>query len=192
MFSLARPSREELERVLAQARTTKPTFDHIGSTRSSDRIAGFRFDRYSETIGHGAADWEAGRGGLRAWAAHRGAGASITPDNAPLTPDETVVVTVGIGPVHVLIPCRVSYVVDEPQQFGFAYVTLPGHPECGEESFMLTRSDDDDVTFTMTSHSHPAELLARLGGPISRLIQRRTNHGYIAGMRVFVERSRPS
>ena len=186
MFSLTRPSQVDLDRVLAAARIAAPTFDHVGATRSSERIAGFRFDRYSETVGNGPADWEAGRGGLRAWAAHKGAGASVTPENAPLDAGETVVVCVRVGPLHALIPCRISYVVDEPRQFGFAYVTLPGHPECGEESFMLSRSDDGSVVFTMTSHSHPAELLARLGGPVSRLIQRRTNFGYIAGMRAYI------
>jgi uncharacterized protein (UPF0548 family) len=31
------------------------------------------------------------------------------------------------------VPCRVVYVVDEPRRAGFAYGTLPGHPEIGGE-----------------------------------------------------------
>ena len=33
-------------------------------------------------------------------------------------------------------PCRVVYVIDEPDIRGFAYGTLPGHPESGEERFV--------------------------------------------------------
>jgi uncharacterized protein (UPF0548 family) len=36
-----------------------------------------------------------------------------------------------LGPIRV--PCRVVYVLDEPERRGFAYGTLPGHPESGEE-----------------------------------------------------------
>jgi uncharacterized protein (UPF0548 family) len=110
----------------------------------------------------------------------------ITPHDAPLRVGETVVgCGPVVGPVHVIIPCRISSFVDEPDRFGFTYVTLPGHPECGEETFMLSR-ERDDVVLTMSSYSRHAELLSRLGGPVSRLIQRRTNEAYIAGMRAFV------
>ncbi len=102
---------------------------------------------------------------------------------------ETVVLATSVGPLHVVVPCRIAYVVDEVDTFGFAYVTLPGHPECGEEAFMLERIADG-ITFTMSSHSRPTELLAQLGGPVSRLIQRRANQAYIEGMRRYVTEHR--
>jgi uncharacterized protein (UPF0548 family) len=34
-------------------------------------------------------------------------------------------------------PCRVVYVIDEPDIRGFAYGTPPGHPESGEERFAV-------------------------------------------------------
>ena len=40
-------------------------------------------------------------------------------------------VIVHLGPVRA--PCRVVYVVDEPDRRGFAYGTLPGHPEIDGE-----------------------------------------------------------
>jgi uncharacterized protein (UPF0548 family) len=190
MFQFRRPSAQQLERVLAASIAAAPTFEPVGATQSATRVSGFRFDTYSGIIGHGARDWPAARHGLKVWAAHTGAGASLTPDDAPVAENQTIVVTTRVGLLHVLVPCRVAYVVDEPNRFGFAYVTLPGHPECGEEAFMLTRGDDDLITFTMSSHSHPAELLARLGGPVSRVVQRHTNLAYIAGLRRFVEQTR--
>lgn len=122
---------------------------------------------------------------MRAWRAHAGARLEITPHDAPLRVGETVIASGPVlGPVYVIIPCRISRVVDSADRFGFTYVTLPGHPECGEETFMLSRSGAD-VVLTMSAHSRHAELLTKLGGPISRLVQRRTNHAYIAGMQAF-------
>jgi uncharacterized protein (UPF0548 family) len=175
VFSLGAPSDAELDRLLAAAKEATPTYD--GGRE------GFRYDEYAGVVG---SNWPRACDGLSAWAAHAGAQLSIRPLHAPLRVGETIVASGPVaGPLHVIIPCRISSVVDEPTRFGFSYITLPGHPECGEETFMLSR-DSDGVVFTMSSYSRPAELLARLGGPVSRLIQQRTNHAYIAGMRQFV------
>ncbi len=48
-----------------------------------------------------------------------------------------------IGPVRMTAPTRVVYVVDEPDRRGFAYGTLPGHPESGEELFLVERVGDE-------------------------------------------------
>ncbi|HVT76088.1 MAG TPA: DUF1990 domain-containing protein [Acidimicrobiales bacterium] len=175
MFRLGAPSDADLSELLDAARASAPSY-------TGDR-SGLRHDEYRGNVGR---DWERARDGLRAWAAHAGAGLRIDPAAAPLEVGQTVIASGAVaGPLHVIIPCRISHVVDEADRFGFTYVTLPGHPECGEETFMLSR-DGEEVAFTMSSYSHPAELLARLGGPVSRLVQRRTNHAYIAGMRAFV------
>ena len=36
-----------------------------------------------------------------------------------------------------IVPCRIVWVVDEPDAFGFGYGTLRGHPDEGEESFVV-------------------------------------------------------
>jgi uncharacterized protein (UPF0548 family) len=62
-------------------------------------------------------------------------------------------------------------VIEEPDRRGFVYGTLPGHPESGEESFVLVRQSDGAVIFTVEATSRPASLLARLGGPVTRWVQ---------------------
>ena len=54
------------------------------------------------------------------------------------------------------IPVRVIYVVNEPRKVGFAYGTLPGHPEDGEESWMVEQRDDGSVWITVRAFSRPA------------------------------------
>jgi uncharacterized protein (UPF0548 family) len=67
-------------------------------------------------------------------------------------------------------PCRIVRVIDESDRVGFACGTLPGHPECGEEAFVVERRADGTF-FSITAFSRPADPLARLAGPIGRAIQ---------------------
>ncbi len=80
----------------------------------------------------------------------------------------------GIWTVNV---CRIVYVVDEQgpvSRFGFAYGTLPGHMECGEERFMVEwRHGDDSVWYTVRAISRPGRWLTRLTYPLVHLLQHR-------------------
>jgi hypothetical protein len=69
----------------------------------------------------------------------------------------------------VVCPCRVVHVVDEPRRRGFAYGTLPGHPEQGEESFTVTHEADDSVVFRVAAFSRPATLSAGQAGVARRM-----------------------
>ena len=69
------------------------------------------------------------------------------------------------------MPVRVVRVVDEPGRRGFAYGTLPGHPERGEESFVVQLADDGTVFFHLRAFSRPARWFTRLGDPVSRRAQ---------------------
>ena len=57
---------------------------------------------------------------------------------------------------------------------GFAYGTLPAHAEIGEERFAVEwQLADDSVWYDLYAFSRPGHLLARLGYPIARRLQRR-------------------
>lgn len=73
---------------------------------------------------------------LMRWDMHRGTGLKVHSDADNAVPDAVVVLT--LGPVR--IPCRVVYVIDEANRQGFAYGTLDGHPESGEELFYVDYS----------------------------------------------------
>ena len=79
-------------------------------------------------------------------------------------------VIVHLGPVRA--PCRVVYVIDQPDRRGFAYGTLPGHPESGEELF-LVRYDPatEDVYAEVRAFSRHATWWSRLGSPLTSLVQ---------------------
>ena len=81
------------------------------------------------------------------------------------------------------VPCRVVDVVDEPDRRGFAYGTLPGHPETGEERFVVERDPaTGEVTATVTAFSNPALWRTKLAGPIGRLLQRAMTQRYLKAL----------
>jgi uncharacterized protein (UPF0548 family) len=112
------------------------------------------------------------------WGVQRGAGLLVVPGGR-VEVGSTQRLGLGVGPLRLWAPCRVVYVVDEPGRRGFAYGTLPGHPERGEESFVVSIDADDVVEFTVTAFSRPARWFARLGGPVTKLAQRQITWRYL-------------
>jgi len=82
--------------------------------------------------------------------------------------------------------CRVVYVVDDDgpiSKFGFAYGTLPGHVESGEERFLIEWDrGDDGVWYDIVAFSHPHRFSARLGYPVVRRLQKRFGRDSAASM----------
>lgn len=187
MIRLGRPSTSRVDSIERSCRELVVTYREIGATANDRLPPGYRHDRASVPIGQGAEVFERGRDALRAWAAHAGIGATVTPRHAPVEPGVTVVVTVPLGPVTVVAPCRIVAVIDTDDAFGFAYGTLPGHPEQGEESFTVRKGTEGNVNFEIVAFSRPSDPLVRIAGPLSRLIQRRATTGYLEGVRRFVD-----
>lgn len=88
------------------------------------------------------------------------------------------VVRLRLGALPVRFPARVVYVVDEPTRRGFAYGTLPGHPERGEEAFIVERHPDGSVWLVIRAFSRPANLFVWIGAPIARMLQSRFTRRY--------------
>jgi uncharacterized protein (UPF0548 family) len=90
-------------------------------------------------------------------------------------------VIVHLGPVGA--PCRVVYVVDEPDRRGFAYGTLPGHAESGEELFLVRfDSATEDVIAEVAAFSRHATWWSRLASPVTSLIQRIVTGRYLRAL----------
>jgi uncharacterized protein (UPF0548 family) len=115
---------------------------------------------------------------LFAWQVQRGAGIIVAASSDRIEAGAVALLRVGIGPLRLRAPVRVVKVIDEHRRQGFAYGTLPGHPESGEELFLLEEADDGSVTLTIRAFSRPATFLARAGGPAARWTQRRITRRY--------------
>jgi uncharacterized protein (UPF0548 family) len=163
------------------------TYGSPGATLSGDRPRGFRHGRYSADLGQGPETFERAVDGLKTWQAHRLPGIRVFPEGQPIEIGATVIVTMGTARLSLAAPCRIVSLRDaDASQWGFAYGTLPGHPEQGEEAFTLSMSPDETVRFEITAISRPADAMVRLSGPIERLIQARATRGYLHALQRYV------
>lgn len=88
-----------------------------------------------------------------------------------IAPGDTAQLVGPFWPIRFAAPCRVIYVIDEPNRKGFAYGTLPGHPERGEEAFVVDQTEDGSVWLTVRSFSRPASWQWWAVYPLLRLAQ---------------------
>ena len=165
MFVRGRPTDAQLDRVLAEQSSEAVTYPEVGATVRATRPAGYRHDSGQITLGRGDAVFELAVLGLRGWEAHRGAGLTVRPRTAELVEGTTVLVVLALPLLSAVAACRIVSVVDEPDVFGFAYGTLPAHPEQGEEAFLVRREASGSVSFSITAFSRqrPQRVRGRRG-----------------------------
>ncbi|MFC6706428.1 DUF1990 family protein [Flexivirga alba] len=85
----------------------------------------------------------------------------------------------GIGRFRLHAPARVVEVLEDGDRFGFTYGTLQGHPEAGEERFVVERRADGTVQLEIEHWSRPARWFTQLAGPLARLAQSRATAAYL-------------
>jgi uncharacterized protein (UPF0548 family) len=156
------------------------TYPEVGAT-AAELPVGYQHLHASRDVGTGRELFEQCAETVMTWGVQRGAGLIVVPGERVQVGAENRI-GLRLGPLRTWAPCRVVYVLDDPDRKGFAYGTLPGHPECGEESFIVSLDADGTVRFDVTAFSRPARWFARLGGPVTGLIQRRVTWRYLAAV----------
>lgn len=174
-------------REAAELRAAPFSYTEVGATRIADLVrgdlpAGYVPIRREVHIGSGRDYFDLARTALLGWHVHRAAGPKVVSSSLQVADDTVAVVRIGVGPLALRAPVRIVYLVDEPTQAGFAYGTLPGHPEQGEEAFMITMDETERVRFDIVAFSRPATRLAQTSGSIGRAMQARMTERYIDAM----------
>lgn len=173
MWHFRRPGAARVSRFLERQRGLPLTYDAVGATDGGDAPAGFVLDHNRQRLGRGEAVFARARDDLRRWRMFPAPWTAIEPAGAPIAVDEVVAVHIRALGVWWLNAARIVYVIDEPRRFGFAYGTLPGHAERGEERFLVEWLADDSVWYDLRAFSRPRYWAVRLGRPIARALQRR-------------------
>jgi uncharacterized protein (UPF0548 family) len=151
------------------------TYPEVGATRDGGPLpSGYRYLERRMRVGAGARAFEAAGAAVVEWRLHAGMHVRPRADRAPAEPGARV--TVHLGPsrpawLRITAPCEVVWTVDEPRRRGFAYGTLPGHPERGEESFVVEWDERDAVWLTVRAFSTGARWYTRAAGPLVPLLQ---------------------
>jgi uncharacterized protein (UPF0548 family) len=171
MPSLRKPSADALRAFLATQAKFDLTYTAIGATAAVPP-AGYVVDHTRIRLGEGTAVFAAARAALGRWEHFRLGWVETWPPGLPIEAGQGVAVIARVAGLWWLNACRIISVVDEADQFGFTYGTLPGHAESGEERFRVEQNQDGGVWYDILAFSRPRHTLARLGRPWTRLVQK--------------------
>jgi uncharacterized protein (UPF0548 family) len=154
------------------------TYREVGAT-AGELPAGYDHHRMAKVIGTGRERFDAAGDAVMHWAMQRHTGLGVTASTPQAEPGSLVVV--GHGPLRA--PCRVVYLIDEPDRRGFAYGTLPGHPESGEERFAVRYEPATDKVYAeVTAFSTPGTWWSRAAAPVTKLLARALMNRYLTAV----------
>lgn len=201
MWRLREPSPEGVQRFLDRQAILDYSYDHVGRTRSglSGPPPGYDLDHHRVLLGHGPEAFAAARAAVDRWVMFPAGWTrvvarpdSLAPAGHPAVREGTVVSVVAraLG-LWWTSACRIVYALHEEgavRRYGFAYGTLPGHVERGEERFSVELQEDGTVWYDLLAFSRPRYWMARLGYPVARRLQRRFAQDSLAAMREAVGR----
>jgi uncharacterized protein (UPF0548 family) len=153
------------------------TYAPQGLTLDGPLPAGFHHLAVARRIGTGDAAYARAAQALMHWAPQRGIG--LRP--ATTAPRAATGVEILSRLVVLPVPCRVVWTVEGDRRTGFGYGTLTGHPESGEEGFLVERRGED-VYAVVRAYARPANVMTRLGGPLTWLGQRVAAEGYLRAL----------
>ena len=185
MFRLSAPSDDEIRRFISGQKNSGFSYPEVGASATA-APTGYNVDHNRIRLGKGEDTWQGAANAIRAWKMFSMPWVSLQWPSAPILVGTDVAVSVHHFGFYSLNACRVVYVVDEEgpiKRFGFAYGTLAEHAESGEERFTIEwNRDDDRVWYDILAFSRPQQVLARVGYPLSRLLQKRFAAGSKAAM----------
>ena len=185
MFSLRKPTLGSIRRFLKRQAVLDFTYPAVGATATSPP-AGYITDRTRIMLGSGEPIFLAAKAALQRWEHFRLGWVEPWPPETLIQSGEVVAILAWTAGLWTLNCCRIVYVVDEAgpiKRFGFAYGTLPGHVESGEELFRIEWDQNTNIVwYDILAFSCPNHFLTRLGYPLVRHTQKRFGRDSAAAM----------
>ena len=175
MLSLRKPSKEAIDRWLAVQEHRDLNYPEICATRES-LPGGYNIDRNSIKLGDGRVTYERAVDAIRGLRMWDFAWVQLCWPTTPIESGSVLATLTWQWGVWYLNACRIVYLIDEEtssRRFGFAYGTIEGHVEHGEERFTVEWREDDSVWYEIVAFSRPAHWLMILGYPLLRRLQKR-------------------
>lgn len=182
---LQKPSTDLLSQFVAEQSGLDFSYSAVGATAETPPV-GYIVDRTRIELGTGESVFEAAKAALQRWQQFRLGWVDAWSPETPLEVGQVVAIMGWAVGFWWLNSCRIVYTVEETgktTRFGFAYGTLPGHVERGEERFLIEWDrDSDQVMYDILAFSQPNHVLTRLGYPLVRRTQKRFGRESAASM----------
>ena len=188
MFSIRRPSLQNIDRFLGAARELPLSYTPVGLAK--ENRAGFDVDEQVTVVGSGDVALRRASEALVDWKHFELGWVELFPKRASISPGTEVAVLARHVGFWSLNACRVVYSIGAQgdSAFGFAYGTLLNHAECGEEIFKVSfEPETGQVSYLIRAVSKPHAALARLGYPLARAFQARFRHDSTAALRRAID-----
>ena len=157
------------------------TYPEVGAT-AGELPLGYHHVRAERVIGHGREAFERACHDLFAGQVQRRAGADVQVAEVPLRVGSHLQMRLRLGPLVFTAPCVVVWTERSANLCGFAYGTLPGHPERGEERFEIHLAPSGEVVFQVIAFSAPARWFTHIAAPAARMVQARMTRRYLAAL----------
>jgi uncharacterized protein (UPF0548 family) len=176
MFLFREPSEKQL-RVFFEAQKEKAfSYNEIGASKQG-APDGYNVDHNRIKLGEGAQKFALAIQAIQNWQMFNLGWVRVWQTDAPIEIGTCALVIVRHFGFYSLNICRIVYLINEDapiKKYGFAYGTLEEHAERGEERFSVEwNPEDNSVYYDLFAFSQPRHALARLGYPVSRMMQKR-------------------
>lgn len=185
MFCIRTPTADEIQQFVVRQQRSVFSYPEVGAS-ASEVPNRYNVDRNRIRLGSGEIIWRRAVEAVRRWEMFNMPWIRLFWPNTPIQGGRDVAVLVHHFGFCSLNAARVVYVVDEDgpiARFGFAYGTLAEHAERGEERFTVEwNRSEDQVWYSILAFSVPNKPLAKLGYPLSRMLQKRFGEGSKAAM----------
>ncbi len=176
MFLGKRPDNHFVLDFLASQKRRRFSYRETGASRLI-APAGYNVDHNRIRLGEGTDTFTRAVEALKHWKMFEMEWIEIAPKDAAIVKGTCVAIIARHFGFWSLNASRIVYVIEEHaalERFGFAYGTLLGHVEQGEERFSVEyHPEDNSVWYDLFAFSRPRHILAKLGYPFSRRLQKR-------------------
>lgn len=176
MFLLRTPSAQTIAEFLAAQRQQPFSYAEVGATCGRPP-AGYNVDHNRALLGSGEETFAKAVAAITSWQMFNLGWCRIHPPDAAVEAGTTVAVLINHFGFWSLNACRIVYLLEEEgalHRRGFAYGTLHEHGEVGEERFSVEwNRDDGTVWYDLYAFSYPGSLPAKIGYPLTRMLQKR-------------------
>ena len=173
MFLLKKPAEGSIIQFLESRKTDHFSYRETGATKTGHAPAGYNVDHNRVQLGTGSEVFENAKIAIRSWEMFGMDWVTLVPDRSSIEVGIDAAIVVEHFGFYSLNAARVVYLIDGPARFGFAYGTLTEHGEIGEERFSVELDPaSGEVSYDLFAFSRPASILAIIGYPLSRRLQK--------------------
>jgi uncharacterized protein (UPF0548 family) len=178
MFFLTKPSIERIQTLIDVWRKAPFNYAEVGQSLGP-APAGYVVTHSRINLGQGEKIFSKSVDALGNWKMFDLGWVSVCWPEAEIEVGTTVAVLARHFGFWSLHPARIVFLVNEDdgrmRRRGFAYGTLQGHGEKGEETFIIEwrHADDDSVWYDLRSFSRPGHILTSISYPLARILQKR-------------------